>query len=150
MSVYKILTEPDPVLRQKSMPVKNINAGLLRVVENMRDTMYLADGIGLAAPQIGVSKRIIMVNPGDNLIVLINPQIVLYEGDVSRSEGCLSVPGKVGWLNRAQRIIVTGLNPQGESIEMEAADLLARVLQHEIDHLDGILFPDKATRIRND
>jgi peptide deformylase len=150
MSVYKILTEPDPLLRQKSLPVKSINAGVLRVLENMRDTMYLADGIGLAAPQIGVSKRIIVVDPGDRLIVLINPEIIISEGEVSRSEGCLSVPGKTGWLNRAQKIIVKGLNPQGENIELEAMDLLARVIQHEIDHLDGILFPDKATRIRMD
>jgi peptide deformylase len=150
MSVYKILTDPDPVLRQKSLPVKHINAGVLRVLENMRDTMYLADGIGLAAPQIGVSKRIIVVDPGDNLIILINPEIIYREGENGGSEGCLSVPGKTGWLNRAQKIIVQGLDPSGESIEVEAANLLARVIQHEIDHLDGILFPDKATRIRID
>lgn len=150
MSVYKILTEPDPVLRQKSLPVKNINAGVLRVLEHMQDTMYLADGIGLAAPQIGVSKRIIVVDPGDNLLVLINPEIILLEGEQSGSEGCLSVPGKLGWLTRAQKIIVQGLNPLGESVELEAFNLLARVIQHEIDHLDGILFPDKATRIRID
>ncbi len=150
MSVYKILVDPDPVLRQKSLPVKNINAGILRVLENMRDTMYAADGLGLAGPQIGISKRIIVVDPGDNLLEIINPEIIDYEGEQAGSEGCLSVPGKVGWLKRAQKIRVRGLNPKGESIELEATDLFAKVIQHEIDHLDGVLFPDKAIRIRTD
>ncbi|PKM77748.1 MAG: peptide deformylase [Firmicutes bacterium HGW-Firmicutes-15] len=150
MSVYKILVDPDPVLRQKSLPVKNINAGILRVLENMRDTMYAADGVGLAGPQIGISKRIIVVDPGDNLLEIINPEIIDFEGERFGSEGCLSVPGKVGWLKRAQKIRVKGLNPKGESIELEATDMLAKVLQHEIDHLDGVLFPDKAIKIRTD
>lgn len=150
MSVYKILIDPDPVLRQKSLPVKNINAGILRVLENMRDTMYAADGLGLAGPQIGISKRIIVVDPGENLLEIINPEIIDCEGEQSGSEGCLSVPGKFGWLKRAQKIRVKGLNPKGESIELEATDLLARVIQHEIDHLDGVLFPNKAIRIRTD
>jgi len=150
MAVYKIITDPDPVLRQKSLKVTNINAGVLRVLENMRDTLYAADGVGLAAPQIGISKRIIIVDPGDNLIEIINPEITYSEGETNGSEGCLSVPGKVGWLKRAQKVIVKGLNRSGESIEIEAMDFLARILQHEIDHLDGILFPDKATRIRID
>jgi peptide deformylase len=150
MAVYKILTDPDPVLRLKSAEVKNINAGVLRVLENMRDTLYAADGLGLAAPQIGVSKRIIVVDPGNNLIQLINPEIIRAEGEQNGSEGCLSVPRKVGWVNRAKKILVRGLNPEGNSVEINAEDLLARVLQHEIDHLDGILFPDKATKIRTD
>jgi peptide deformylase len=150
MSVYKILTEPDPVLRIKAVPVRTINPGVIRVLENMRDTMYSADGVGLAAPQIGVSKRIIVVDPGDNCIVLINPEIILQEGEFSGSEGCLSVPGKVGWLSRAQKILVRGMNPLGENIEIEAVNYLARIIQHEIDHLDGILFPDKAIKMRVD
>lgn len=150
MAVYKIITDPDPVLRQKSLAVANINAGVLRVLENMRDTLYAADGVGLAAPQIGISKRIIVVDPGDQLIQLINPVIIYSEGEQNGSEGCLSVPGKVGWVKRAQKVIVKGLNPSGEMIEIEALDFLARILQHEIDHLDGILFPDKASRIRID
>ncbi|MEQ8236175.1 MAG: peptide deformylase [Syntrophomonadaceae bacterium] len=150
MAVYKILTEPDPVLRAKALPVKNINSGVLRLLENMRDTMYAADGVGLAAPQIGVSKRIIVVDPGENCIVLINPEIIRLEGEFGGSEGCLSVPGKVGWLNRAQKIAVRGQNPHGENIEFEASNYLARIIQHEIDHLDGILFPDKALKIRSD
>jgi len=150
MAVYKILTEPDPVLRAKALPVKNINSGVLRLLENMRDTMYAAEGVGLAAPQIGVSKRIIVIDPGENYIVLINPEIIRLEGEFGGSEGCLSVPGKVGWLNRAQKITVQAQNPRGENIEMEASNYLARIIQHEIDHLDGILFPDKALKIRKD
>jgi len=150
MSVYKILTDPNPTLRQKSLPIKNVNSGVLRVLENMRDTLYAAEGLGLAAPQIGVSKRIIVVDPGDQLYEIINPEIVFSEGEQTGSEGCLSVPGKVGWLKRAQKVIVKGLNPQGEEFELEAEDLLAKVIQHEVDHLDGILFPDKAIRVRVD
>lgn len=148
MAVHKIITEPDPVLRQKSPAVKNVNSGVLRVLENMRDTLYAADGVGLAAPQIGVLKRIIIVDPGDNLIELINPEIIYAEGEQNGTEGCLSVPNKVGLVNRAQKIKVKGWNTQGEYTEIEAIDFLARILQHEIDHLDGILFPDKASKIR--
>lgn len=150
MAVYKIITDPDPVLREKSVAVKSVNAGVLRVLDNMRDTLYAADGVGLAAPQIGISKRIIVVDPGDKLIEIINPEIIHSEGEQNGSEGCLSVPGKVGWVKRAQKVIVKGWNRNGENIEIEAIDFLARILQHEIDHLEGILFPDKATRIRID
>ena len=150
MSVYKILTDPDPVLRQKSAAVKNINDGVVRVLENMRDTMYAADGIGLAAPQIGILKRMIVVDPGNNLMEFINPEITWAEGEQNGSEGCLSVPHKVGWVKRAKKIMVKALNAQGEEIEISAEDTLAQVIQHEIDHLDGILFTDKATRMRSE
>lgn len=150
MAIYQILTEPNPVLRQKSLEVKKVNDGVLRVLENMRDTMYAADGIGLAAPQIGVSKRIIVVDPGDNYIEIINPEIIYSEGEQNRNEGCLSVPGKIGWCKRSQKVIVKGVNPQGEQMEIEAEDLFATALQHEIDHLDGILFSDIATKLRID
>ncbi|MEA4924361.1 MAG: peptide deformylase [Syntrophomonadaceae bacterium] len=148
MAVYKIITDPDPVLREKSAAVKNVNTGVLRVLDNMRDTLYAAEGVGLAAPQIGILKRIIVVDPGDKLYEIINPEIICSEGEQNGTEGCLSVPGKVGWLKRAQKVTVQGLNRNGENIEIEAIDFLARILQHEIDHLDGILFPDKATRIK--
>ena len=150
MAVYQIVTMPDPVLRQKAQKVENINAGVLRVLDNMLDTMHAADGIGLAAPQIGVSKRMIVINHGDQLIEMINPQIICREGEQTAREGCLSVPDMVGWCKRAQTIRVKGLNRSGEEIEMEVVDLLARVFQHEIDHLDGILFPDKALKIQRD
>ena len=150
MAVYQIVTMPDPVLRQKAQKVEKINAGVLRVLDNLRDTMYAADGVGIAAPQIGVSKRMIVIDPGDQLIEMINPQIISSEGEQTAREGCLSVPDMVGWCKRAQTIKVKGLNRNGEEVEMEAVDMLARVFQHEIDHLDGILFPDKAIQIRKD
>ena len=148
MAVYQVLTVPDELLRQKAIPVPKINTGILRVLDNMIDTLYAFDGVGLAAPQIGVSKRIIVVDPGDNLIEMINPQIILREGDVTASEGCLSVPKVRGLVPRAERIIVRGLNRQGEEFEVEATELLARAFQHEIDHLDGILFTDKAIQVK--
>jgi len=150
LAVYKIVTVPDPVLRQKAQKVEKINDGVLRVLDNMRDTLYAADGLGLAAPQIGVSKRIIVIDPGDQLIEMINPQIIYREGEQTAREGCLSVPDLVGWCKRSQKVRVKGLNRNGEEIEMEATDLLARAFQHEIDHLDGILFPDKAIQTRKE
>lgn len=150
MSVYQVVTSPDPMLRLKAQAVEKITPGVIRVLDNMRDTLYAADGVGLAAPQIGISKRIIVIDPGDQYIEMINPEIINREGEVMGREGCLSVPGMVGWLNRAQKINVKGLDRNGKVLEIEAADMLARVFQHEIDHLDGILFPDKAVKIRKD
>ncbi|HNX29006.1 MAG TPA: peptide deformylase [Syntrophomonadaceae bacterium] len=147
MAVYQIVTEPDPTLRTQSKPVKNFNDGVLRVLDNMRETLYAFDGVGLAAIQIGVPKRMIVVDPGDNYIELINPVILSREGEKKASEGCLSVPGKVGLVNRAQKVTVKALNRAGEEFTVEAEDLFARVLQHEIDHLEGILFIDKATHL---
>lgn len=144
MGVYKVITTPDPVLRQKAQKVEHINAGVQRLLDNMRDTLYAADGVGLAAPQIGVSKRVIVIDPGDQYIEMINPQILSSEGEVTAREGCLSIPDLVGWCKRAERVTVKGLNRSGEEVEMEVEGKLARIFQHEIDHLDGILFPDKA------
>ena len=144
------MTIPDAVLRSKSIPVKKINAGVLRVLDNMRETMYTFDGVGLAAIQIGVPKRMIVVDPGDNFMELINPVITSRDGEKSASEGCLSVPGKVGLVKRAQKVTVEALDREGKEITIEAEDLFARVLQHEIDHLDGILFTDIASHIRED
>ncbi|HQA49394.1 MAG: peptide deformylase [Syntrophomonadaceae bacterium] len=148
MGVYQIIEEPDEVLRATALPVKNINAGVLRVLDNMRDTLYAFDGVGLAAPQIGVSKRIIVVDSGDQLIELINPEIVLAEGEQVGKEGCLSIPNVVGTVKRANRVVVRGLNRDGQPVEYDATELLARAFQHEIDHLNGILFIDKATELR--
>ncbi|WP_054694661.1 peptide deformylase [Syntrophomonas palmitatica] len=150
MAVYKVLTLPHETLRAKAQPVTKINAGVLRALDNMRDTLYAEDGVGLAAPQIGISKRMILVDPGDNLLELINPVIIKSAGEKSAREGCLSIPGTVGMVKRALEVTVVGLNRQGEEVTIEASDLLARVLQHEIDHLDGILFIDKATDIRRE
>ena len=148
MSVYQVLTNPNESLRVKAAPVKKINDGVLRVLDNMKETLYAEDGLGLAAPQIGVPKRIVVIDPGENLIELINPEIVWTQGEQVQSEGCLSVPNTSGMVNRAFKVKVKALNRQGEEYEMEAEDLLARALQHEIDHLDGILFIDRAIDIR--
>lgn len=150
MAVYQVVTIPDPILRQKAQAVKKITPGVLRVLDNMRDTMYAADGVGLAAPQIGISKRIIVVDPGDQLYEIVNPEIVLREGEQTAQEGCLSVPDMVGRVTRSQKIIVSGMNRDGEKIEIEASDILARAFQHEIDHLDGILFSDIAIKMQRE
>lgn len=148
MAVYKVVAVPADILRNKAIPVAHINDGVIRVLDNMRDTLYAADGVGLAAPQIGISKRIIVVDTGDNFIELINPEITSREGSQIGREGCLSVPDAVGLVDRAQKVTVKGLNRNNEMMEFEAVDLLARVLQHEIDHLDGVLFIDKAVQIK--
>ena len=147
MAIYQIVTEPDQSLRTRSLPVKNINNGVLRVLDNMRETLYAFDGVGLAAIQIGVPKRIIVVDVGDGLIEMINPVIVSREGEKRGREGCLSVPGKVGLVDRAQKISVKALDREGQEFTVEAEDLLARVFQHEIDHLEGVLFIDVATHL---
>ncbi|HHV16695.1 MAG TPA: peptide deformylase [Gelria sp.] len=144
MAVYQVVTVPHEILRNKALPVKNINSGTLRLLDNMRDTLYAFDGVGLAAPQIGVSKRIIVIDTGDNFIELINPEIISQEGEQTGSEGCLSVPGVVGLVTRNHLVTVKGLNREGQEVVYEAEELLARAFQHEIDHLDGILFVDRA------
>lgn len=148
MAVYQVLTLPDETLRAKAAPVASINAGVIRLLDNMRDTLYAFDGVGLAAPQIGVSKRIVVVDPGDELYEMINPEIIYREGEELGTEGCLSVPNVRGIVSRSLNIKVRGLNRHGGEVEVEATGLLARVFQHEIDHLDGILFIDKATNVK--
>ncbi|MBZ4652770.1 MAG: peptide deformylase [Peptococcaceae bacterium] len=149
MAVYQIVKKGDPILREKAKEVKEINDSILRLLDNMKETMYAANGVGLAAPQIGVSKRVIVVDIGDEeLFELINPQIVFSEGLETDTEGCLSVPGIVGEVARAKKIKIKGLNRQGKTVEIKAEDLLARAFQHEMDHLEGILFIDKAQNLR--
>ncbi len=153
MSVYRILTTTDPSLREKSREVTNINNGVFRLLDNLMDTLKASeDGAGLAAPQIGVPKRIILINledeEQDNYIEMINPEILEREGDQTNAEGCLSVPGIIGWVNRAKKVKVRAMDRKGQSFELEAVDFGARLIQHEIDHLDGILFIDKATRTK--
>lgn len=144
MAVYQVVTTPDEILRAKAKQVNKINEGVFRVLDNMRDTMYAADGVGLAAPQIGISKQLVVIDTGDNFMELINPEIIAREGEQIRSEGCLSVPGIVGIVQRAEKVVVKALNRQGEEMTLEGTGLLARAFQHEIDHLEGILFIDKA------
>lgn len=146
MAVYKIITLGDPILREKAQPVRKITPNVLKLLDSMADTMYAAPGVGLAAPQIGVSKRVIVVDVGDGLVELINPEIVAAEGRDVGPEGCLSIPGVQGEVPRAARVVVRGLDRHGQEREYRAEGLFARALQHEIDHLDGILFIDRVVR----
>lgn len=133
----------DDILRKKSKHVDKIDKRILQLIDDMAETMYKANGVGLAAPQVGILKRIIVVDIGNRLIKLINPQIIDKEGEQVDTEGCLSISGMTGEVNRPYRVKVIGTNENGKNVEIEAAELLARALCHEIDHLDGILFIDK-------
>ncbi|MEW6446991.1 MAG: peptide deformylase [Bacillota bacterium] len=147
MAVFKVLEIGDSILREKAHPVKKINPALIRLLNDMAETMYANNGVGLAGPQVGVLKRVIVVDAGQGLYQLINPEITAAEGSEKDREGCLSIPGVWGEVTRAARVKVRALNPRGETVEIDAQGLFARALQHEIDHLDGVLFVDRAVRI---
>jgi len=140
----EILKDDAPVLRQKAKPVKNVNAAVRKLLGDMQETMKEAQGVGLAAPQVGVSRRVIVVDAGEGLYEIINPEILSAQGTETAIEGCLSVPGWAGEVDRFASVRVTGINRDGSKIWLDANALLARVLQHEMDHLDGVLFVDKA------
>ncbi|MEI7884685.1 MAG: peptide deformylase [Clostridia bacterium] len=144
MAVYTIVKIGDEVLKQVAKPVEKIDERIFRLLDNLTDTMYEADGVGLAAPQIGISKRVAVVDTGEELIELINPEIIAMSGKSTESEGCLSVPGIYGKVERAAEVTITTLTRTGEVCEINATGLVAIALQHEIDHLEGILFLDKA------
>jgi peptide deformylase len=140
LAKLEILTYPDPILLAKAQVVARVSSRIQRLAQNMLETMYPASGIGLAAPQVGVQKRVIVVDVGEGALVLVNPTIATAEGEQLGLEGCLSLPDLVGEVRRAEWVTVNGLNGQGRPVRLEGEGLLARVLQHEIDHLDGILF----------
>ncbi|MBX6377985.1 MAG: methionyl-tRNA formyltransferase [Clostridia bacterium] len=143
-----IIKVEHPVLRQVARPVRNVNRRLRELLDRMAATMYAADGVGLAAPQVGVSLRAIVVDVGDGLVALANPEIL--EASEEREvglEGCLSIPGVLAEVERPARVRVTGLDRNGRRVWLDASELLARALQHEIDHLDGVLITDKALRV---
>ncbi|NLZ93782.1 MAG: peptide deformylase, partial [Firmicutes bacterium] len=121
---------------------------IIKLLNDMAETMYDANGVGLAAPQIGIAKRLVVIDVADenNLLKLINPEIIARSGRETAIEGCLSFPGVAGEVERAGSVTVKALVPTGETIELQATGLLARALQHEIDHLDGILFVDRVSR----
>ena len=154
--VRKILKYGEPVLEQKSEPVAEFDTPELRqLVADMWETMYAAKGVGLAAPQIGLKKRIsvIDISVGENeadKIVIINPEIVSREGKQTGEEGCLSIPGFREPVSRASKVSVRARNEKGETIELEGEELLARAFQHEIDHLDGILFINHLSSLKRD
>lgn len=134
----------DNILRKKSKYVDKIDKRILQLLNDMAETMYKENGVGLAAPQVGILKRVIVVDIGEGLIKLINPEIVEKEGEQQDAEGCLSIPGIIGEVKRPCRVKVKGINENGENIEIKATGFLARAFCHEIDHLEGILFIDKA------
>jgi peptide deformylase len=148
----KILTHPNKILHKKSVPVKPeiiTSKKFHKLLEDMAETMIKKDGVGLAAPQIGESIRVIVVNTKDGILALINPEITKKSWrQETDEEGCLSVPGVYGYVKRPAQISVTGYTQCGEKTDLKAKGLMARVIQHEIDHLGGILFIDKATRLK--
>lgn len=148
MAIRNIRKDGDEVLRKKSKPVDEINDKVLVLLKDMNDTMHNAgNGVGLAAPQVGVLKRIVVIDIGEGLHELINPVILEQSGEQTGIEGCLSIPGIYGEVKRPDIVKVEALNPKGEKITIEAEGFLSVVLCHEIDHLDGILYKDKAIRI---
>jgi peptide deformylase len=155
IKVHEIVKYPDPVLAKRGEDVTEFGEDLKTLVEEMFESMYAAHGIGLAAPQIGLSKRLTVIDvsfkkvPADKL-VLINPEIVEREGKQFEEEGCLSLPEIREKVNRAAKVRVRAQNVEGEWFEVEGEELLARALQHEIDHLDGVLFIDRLSRLKRD
>ena len=148
MAIRVIRTEEDPVLRKISRPVKEVTPKIITLIDDMLDTMYEANGVGLAAPQVGILKRIFVVDCGDeegNSVpyVFINPEIIDRDGIQAGYEGCLSVPGKSGMVTRANNVKVKALDENMEEFELEAEGLLARCILHENDHLDGVMYVDK-------
>ena len=159
MAILEIALLPDPVLRRKAKKITTFDKDLQTLIDNMIETLREAPGVGLAAPQVSISSRLVVVEYGDEdeegnqvghkiLYVVVNPEIVqASEEKETGLEGCLSIPGFVGEVERSKKIVVKGLNRYGKPVKITAEDWLARIFQHEIDHLEGIVFPDRATRV---
>ncbi|WP_276352602.1 peptide deformylase [Cohnella caldifontis] len=149
MAIRLIVKHPDPVLRERAKEVTKFNANLHKLLDDMADTMYDADGVGLAAPQVGILKRVFVVDADEEhgLIELINPEIVSMEGEQLGAEGCLSIPGLQGDVKRANKVVIKGQDRYGNPVQYEGTELLARAFQHELDHLNGVLFIDLAESV---
>ena len=147
MAVLEIKTAGNPVLRQVASKVTRIDKRIKRLLSDMADTMYKADGVGLAAPQIGVSFRIVVIDAGEGIVEMINREIISKEGSCVNVEGCLSVPNFDGEVERAKSVRVKYQDRSGKPIVLDATELMAIAVQHEVDHLDGILFIDKANAL---
>ncbi|MBI4639528.1 MAG: peptide deformylase [Candidatus Tectomicrobia bacterium] len=155
MAVLPIFLYPDPILREKSLPVKAIDEEIISLIEDMSETMRAAPGVGLAAPQVGVSQRIIVIDTnicGENqgVLALINPRILSSEGTQTGEEGCLSIPNLRAEVTRAAKVEVVGRERDWSEVTILAEGFFARALQHEIDHLDGILFLDRLGKAQRD
>ena len=147
MALRNILKNGDERLRKKSRPVTDFNERLWMLLDDMAETMRDSDGVGLAAPQVGILRRVVVIDVGDGLVELVNPVITETEGDQYGGEGCLSVPGEWGMVHRPQKLVVKAQDRHGKEIELPAEDYFAVAVCHETDHLDGILFIDRADRM---
>ncbi|NWG04779.1 MAG: peptide deformylase [Syntrophaceae bacterium] len=155
MAVLEILKYPHPNLKKRSDAVSQIDKGVKQLIQDMRETMYQAGGIGLAACQVGVSQRVIVldVSPMDSrygFFALINPEIISEEGEIDHEEGCLSVPDCLEKVKRKEKVYVKGLSPDGIEVELRGEGILAMALQHEIDHINGILILDRVSRLKRE
>jgi len=153
MAILPVRKYPDPVLKEPGELVKDFNSDLHKLLDDMAETMYYESGIGLAAPQVGVTQRITVIDVSpdeDQIIELINPEITARAGKIDSEEGCLSIPEFRDKVTRNETVTVSALDRNGESFELEAEGLLAICLQHEIDHLDGILFIDRLSRLKRE
>ena len=145
MAIRYILKDNEPLLRKKCREVENIDERIITLLDDMKETLAVSNGVGLAAPQVGILRRVIIVDTGDEILELINPVIVKQSGHQDSLEGCLSVPGVRGHVDRPKKVTVQGFDREGNLMEYKAQDFVATIFCHETDHLDGILFTDKAT-----
>ena len=146
MAIRKIVTKEDPILRKTSRKVENFNQKLWDILDDMKETMEKAQGVGLAAVQVGLLRRVVVINVGDGHLELINPEIVETRGEIEDTEGCLSVPGEWGLVKRPEWVKIRAQNRKGVWKFYEGEGLKARCFCHEIDHLDGVLYTDKISR----
>jgi peptide deformylase len=154
MAVREIVLFPDPILKTVCDPVDPGDPSTAQLVQDLMDTVAASPGVGLAAPQIGVAKRAFVVDvrpkPGAGLLVLLNPEVVTSSGPKTGREGCLSIPDFTAKVRRPQEVVIRGLNPQGESVVIHSSGFEAVCIQHELDHLDGILFLDRVASLKKD
>ena len=147
MALRNIICIEDELLRKKSRPVEKFDARLHKLLDDMAETMYHANGVGLAAPQVAVLRRVVVMDCGDGLIEMVNPEIIYTEGEQDGPEGCLSVPGRRGMVKRPMNVTVRAQDRNGKTFEISGTELLARAFCHEIDHLNGVCFVTRASRM---
>jgi len=155
MPLYKIIVYPDLLLKTKTEEIKDLDNKVIKTLKNMTNTMYASKGIGLAGPQVGILHRLVVIDTsfGKDIthpMVLINPRIVENEGSVKAEEGCLSFPDTYAPVSRHERVLIEYIDQKGNEVRLEVSGFLARVIQHEIDHLEGVCFIDRISRIRRD
>jgi len=155
MAILEIVKYPHPILKKKCEPVGEIDEEVRKLIDDMRETMYGASGVGLAACQVGVSRKVIVLDvspldPQHNFLALINPEIISEEGEVDHEEGCLSVPDYLEKIKRKEKVCVRGVSPEGTEVEINGDGIFAIALQHEIDHINGILILDRVSQLKRE